>query len=348
MMNENLTESNTLEIQSQNTNKRLRFADILLIFILYSILTLILQLALIGLPRNAPNEPTTIHLTNQSINQSASQNIQQNIQDIRHIHQKTQSDIKFNIQITVGEKEITTVENLDQTPNQISIPQIDLKYTPPEKQPHPFVQLLKQDKSEFTILLLFICGVIIAPLLEEFLYRGIFTGWLIDSTKEHLPKFGFNETTTKILRVIISLSVPALLFASLHFRGNQEQSTPSREFLLILFLAMILINSLTLTIGIFYLTQIRNFTLEKIGFQMNKYPSDISMSILVSIFVIPLLLILTGILNAIFPNLVIDPFPLFFFAILLGGIFLITHRLLPCILIHALLNFTSLVILVLQ
>jgi membrane protease YdiL (CAAX protease family) len=237
----------------------------------------------------------------------------------------------------------------DQISEQIFISQPpDVKDMTPEKQPHPFVQLLKQDKSGFTILIVFLCGVIIAPLFEEFLYRGIFTGWLIDSTKEHLPRFGFNETTTKILHVIISLGVPALFFALQHFRGNQEQSVPSREFLLTLFCSMILLNLLTITIGIIYLTQIRKLALDQLGFQMNKYKSDILLSMLISVFLIPLLLILTGVLNATFPDSVIDPIPIFFLAITLGTIFLITHRLLPCILIHASLNFVSLMILVSQ
>ncbi|MDR1140746.1 MAG: CPBP family intramembrane metalloprotease [Planctomycetaceae bacterium] len=65
-----------------------------------------------------------------------------------------------------------------------------------------------------------------------------------------------------------------------------------------------------------------------------------------SILAIPPLFALTNYCKLMFPNNVIDPIPIFFLAILLGAIFIITRRILPCIIIHALLNTVSFMVIV--
>ncbi|MDR2345198.1 MAG: CPBP family intramembrane metalloprotease [Planctomycetaceae bacterium] len=209
---------------------------------------------------------------------------------------------------------------------------------------HPITQLISNDKNILTLLIVFICVVIAAPLIEEFLYRGILTGWLADSTTIYLPQLGFSNKMTKIISVILSLGFPSLYFACLHFTSTSERSN---ELLFISICAVTLSNLISFVLGVFYLTKIRNFTLEQIGFQINRLRFDILLSLAAAVLIIPPILILTGILRSIFPTFVIDPLPLFFFAIVLGGIFLKTRRLLPCIFIHAILNSTSFIILIL-
>jgi membrane protease YdiL (CAAX protease family) len=229
---------------------------------------------------------------------------------------------------------------LTQQPREIVITQSE-PIAPPQ---HPLAQLLSKDKRTSIILIVFICAVISAPLLEEFLYRGVLTGWLIESTKIYLPLLGINNKTVKILRPTIAICLPALFFASLHVSDNQDRAA---EVLIASIAAVTLANLFTLTLGIFYLVEIRKFSCDQIGFQMKYFGSDILLSILVAICVIPPLLCLTGALRLMFPALAIDPFPLFFFAVALGVVFMRTRRLLPCILIHAMLNGVSFILLVL-
>jgi membrane protease YdiL (CAAX protease family) len=200
---------------------------------------------------------------------------------------------------------------------------------------HLLVQLLSQDKRLFTILLVFIGAVITTPLVEEFLYRGVLTGWLVDSANVHLAKLGLSAKKAKFISTEIAIICPALFFAMNHTGYKNDYSV---DFLLVTIFVVTLANCITLVAGFFYLTQVRKFTYDQIGFRMDKFIFDVMVAVVVSICLIPPLLILTSVLRFMFPTLVIDPFPLFIFAVMLGAIFLTTRRLLPCVIIHAILN----------
>ncbi|MDR1483298.1 MAG: CPBP family intramembrane metalloprotease [Planctomycetaceae bacterium] len=216
------------------------------------------------------------------------------------------------------------------------------RVTAPE---HPLIQLLSRDNGFLTLFVTFICAVILAPLTEEFLYRGILTGWVAGASNVYFVNKGMSLAMAKFLSTAIAVIVPAFYFAMLHF-GNQ--SGQSVEVLFVVIISVIFSNMITIVVGLFYLVLIRDFTFERLGFWTDNFLYDIFLSFLISVFVIPPILLLTGILRNFFPEVVIDPFPLFLFAIVLGVVFLKTRRLFPCILIHVALNGVSFASLVLR
>ncbi|MDR2642209.1 MAG: CPBP family intramembrane metalloprotease [Planctomycetaceae bacterium] len=308
------------EIETQQTEKRLRFGDVFLLIIGHSVITIFF-----------------ISCITTSIVQTESHQVLQ-LHDV-----STQSKILPKEQSESDNQKVIRTGNLENSEQPLAkitvvkLPSASAETTEKASK-HPLVQLLSKDKRILTVLIVFICAVISAPLTEEFLYRGVLTGWIANSAKAYFGQLGLNNKATKIFTVILAICFPALFFATLHAGNNPEHSA---KILLATILAVTLSNFTTLAGGIYYLTKIRKFTFEQIGFQNGKLRVDILTSVLVSVLVIPPLLLLTGVLREKFPTLVVDPFPLFFFAVVLGAIFLITHRLLPCILVHAMLNYIS-------
>ncbi|MDR0391021.1 MAG: CPBP family intramembrane metalloprotease [Planctomycetaceae bacterium] len=296
---------NNHQTETQQTKKRLKFGDVFLLFVVQLVVAFFLSLSIMMCFDNYKTE-----------NMQISHNIPIN------------TTIKLNNQII----KIGNINNTENPQTKITIikPPIHTNKAPE----HPLIQLLKKDKRILTILIVFMCAVIAAPLWEEFLFRGVLITWLIDSTTEHLPKLGYNNTSTKLVSTTLAIILPASLFAIQHAGGKNENST---SILFMLIFVSMLTNFIMLAFGTFYLTIIRKFTLAQIGFQSIK-KIDIWIAFIVSIILIPIILLLTFKLREMFPELVIDPVPLFIFAIVLGIIFLITRRLLPCILMHTFLN----------
>ncbi|MDR1291225.1 MAG: CPBP family intramembrane metalloprotease [Planctomycetaceae bacterium] len=290
------------EKKSQLVNKRLRFGDVFLLIVGYFVINAIV-FSLIKIAINS-------HITSP------------------HVNQTSAIVLDFS----------KPSDFYPVAPRELSSPKIIIEpqSKPTQTTDHLIVQLLSSNKKPLIILLVFICAVISAPLAEEFLYRGVLTGWIFESAKVYLPQFGF-ENKTSIASTIVALGFPALYFALLH-GGNRNLANDD---LIHLIITALLSNFIILFVGIFYLTRVRNFTPDQIGLRMVKMRFDILIAVPISVFAIPLLFMLTTYCKTIFPDTVIDPFPIFFFAILLGTIFIITRRLLPCIIIHALLNAVS-------
>ncbi|MDR1479316.1 MAG: CPBP family intramembrane metalloprotease [Planctomycetaceae bacterium] len=337
IINDNGETTANTETTPQPKIKRLRFADVLLLIvgnIVLSVILLLITFAVISLTGYRTNQQNTVTVLHEIPEHETTTNLTG----------ENESKATDGIRLGGGDKPYQSFHEIKTYPtpahnshNQSTAQQqannID----------HPLIRLLSKDQEPLVILMAFIFAVIAAPLTEEFLYRGVLVGWLAESTKIYLPKFGCKEKDTQTLGILLALVLPALYFALLHFGSNSELTD---DIIFATFVAISLANFITLFAGIFYLTTIRNFTLEQIGFRMDKWRSDIFWAFVISIFIIPMILIFTGCLHRIFPNTVIDPIPLFFFAIVLGIIFITTHRLLPCILIHAFLNATSFTILV--
>jgi membrane protease YdiL (CAAX protease family) len=323
------------ENKSQPENKRLRFGDVFLLLFGHTAITIIILVfvmiaAKIYTENISPKKiPITYLHTNQII---------------------TDGTAGGGIKITVGDKELQPVYEFPESrdfyfgnPDELSNSKITIEPQPkPNKTTDHFIgQLLSNDKRPLTILIAFICVVISAPLIEEFLYRGVLTGWLTESAKIYLPQLGF-ENKTSIASTIVALVFPALYFAWLHAGEHKFED----DALLPMIIAMSLANFIMLFVGIFYLTKVRNFTPDQIGLQMDKMRFDILVAIAISILAIPPLFALTNYCKLMFPDNVIDPIPIFFLAILLGSIFIITRRILPCIIIHALLNTVSFMVII--
>ena len=190
----------------------------------------------------------------------------------------------------------------------------------------------------FVFWLAFFAGVIVIPISEEFLFRLIFQGFL-EKTEKHLHKNLFLALPRGAI-AIISLSA---FFALLHVRSTENDVTNldkvgdlnmlvSQMFVYLVF-HMIFVASVSL-----YLIFARNATLDDLGIRMSKITDDITIGFAAAVLIIPPIIAFISVLNTIDPKIVWDPIPIFFLSLGLGFLYFRTHRIIPGIIVHCLLN----------
>jgi membrane protease YdiL (CAAX protease family) len=185
---------------------------------------------------------------------------------------------------------------------------------------HPLSQLLEQGKKSPIILLVaFFSGVLSAPLTEEFLFRLVFQGWL----------------TKKLNNYPISIIIVSVIFALAHAGKRTVQPVDIQFYTM---LGIGIINMLLFCFGIFYLVKIRGVSVCELGFRANRILYDLSAATGIFIVSAPLILSVNLLLRNNFPDKITDPIPLFIFSIILGMLYYRTGRLLPCVVLHFLLN----------
>ncbi|MDR1923544.1 MAG: CPBP family intramembrane metalloprotease [Planctomycetaceae bacterium] len=215
-------------------------------------------------------------------------------------------------------------------------------------QVHPLERLLESSRGGgglvLVFMLVFVSAVISAPLCEEFLYRSVFVGWLRFSVWEHLLESGVGGRSAKNIGVFAAVICPAIFFAILHVGTGKKLSSDA---LFCMIFAVTLSNLTVFSAGIFYLTVLRKFTLMRLGIRVPNR-QDFFVAVVVSLLVIPPMLVLTYLLRELCPGKVVDPVPLFIFAVVLGVVFLRTKSLIPCIFAHAILNCYSFTIMLIK
>ena len=202
---------------------------------------------------------------------------------------------------------------------------------------HPIAQLLEQGAfSPVIFLVIFIIAVIIAPLVEEFLFRMLLQGWLAAKlTQCRIPY------ATGIAIVLVSC-----FFAAVHM-GNHDKIDVSP--LLTGLVMSGLFSLLIFASGIIYLTERRRVRMT--GYLFGTKPFFHSNFFVNAGYGLPAFLIIfllfgmTAVLRVLFPGMNVSPIPIFFFSLVLGVLYSRTQNLSYCILLHALLNGTSLMLL---
>jgi NADH:ubiquinone oxidoreductase subunit 5 (subunit L)/multisubunit Na+/H+ antiporter MnhA subunit len=88
---------------------------------------------------------------------------------------------------------------------------------------HPLVDLLKSDEGAVTWLLCILVAVVVAPLVEEFMYRVVLQGWMeaeVRRARRRVPKL------RRFAPGLIPVVLVSLLFAMRHFRMASEPLEP--------------------------------------------------------------------------------------------------------------------------
>jgi membrane protease YdiL (CAAX protease family) len=185
-----------------------------------------------------------------------------------------------------------------------------------------------------------IAAVVVAPILEELLFRVVLQGWL-ESVWSHRRRL--NPTLRDFPFSWFPLLMPAALFALIHFRSGREP--PSLNLMLYAFIAQIAASLLTLAVVIVVLRFGAGATAADLGWQPKKLPYDCKTAVVALIAVAPPLLLLNGALKLAIlrGNIPIapDPIPLFFLALVFGFLYRRTHRIAPSLLLHMAFNATS-------
>lgn len=203
---------------------------------------------------------------------------------------------------------------------------------------HPIVVLLAKRPGIGTFLLCLATVVVMAPIAEEFFFRLVLQGWFERIDLRFRRLFRYSGRLVGTGPVLVS----SLLFAVLHARD--VEAPPEADYLMRMLFIDMVVKGVLLVFGVFYLRRVRGATLEDLGLKLDKLPHDAGLALasFAALFV-PIYAIQWG-LNALLPDSVTDPAPLFLFALGLGYLYFRTHRIVPAILLHMIFNAAALVV----
>lgn len=204
---------------------------------------------------------------------------------------------------------------------------------------HPVIELLASNPGLFTLLFCVFVVVVVAPVVEEFLFRLVLQGWLERRERDRIRQYGIRPRIRGAMPVLLT----AILFASLHFRTAQPKLEPDR---VVELLAQVGIwNLVTLVAGVGWLRLRRGATLADLGLAPERVLSDFRLGVVTFLAIAAPIYLLQGLLHYLLSDLIApDPITLVFFAIALGVLFFRTHRITAPIALHMALNGTSLLV----
>ena len=203
---------------------------------------------------------------------------------------------------------------------------------------HDLLLVLREERNLGTLLLCLAAAVIVAPIAEEVFFRLLLQGWL-----EKLERQG--RRAARLPRGVFRGALPVLgssvAFALLHFRA--AESPPSAHAIFHRLACIMLAEFTTIAFALAWVRVRAGATAVDLGFRRGKLPGDIGLGLLAGVAVVPWLYILQFSLAYVLPKSISpDPFTLFPFAIMLGLLYYRTHRIVPSIVLHAVLNTVSL------
>lgn len=205
---------------------------------------------------------------------------------------------------------------------------------------HPLLRVLRQRPHWRTLAEALVVAVLIAPVVEEFLFRLVLQGWLEAWEARLRRRLGLQRFAEGLLPVFLTSGV----FAALHWRGAQPPT--DADALLRTFRCDAMAGVATLVFGVVCLRGLCAATLEDLGIRLAKIGSDIRLGlgafVTVAAPVYGVQVVLSLVLPAILPEPIApDPITLGLFALVLGTLYARTHRILPAITLHMALNATS-------
>jgi len=206
---------------------------------------------------------------------------------------------------------------------------------------HPAEQLLRTSDPG-AIAVSVVLAVLVAPLIEEFIFRVLLQGWLEAVwTRRRTARPELRSAPFSWLPIVL----PAALFALLHGRSGRVPLTP--EFQTLLFLVQMEAYVVTLYLAIKVLRFAAGATAADLGWKPEKLRTDAKLGLVALLAVIGPVLALQGVLTVVVKRSGIDcapdPVPLFFLALALGVLYHRTHRLAPSLVLHMAFNATSVI-----
>ncbi len=198
---------------------------------------------------------------------------------------------------------------------------------------HPLIVLLHGRHSLAGLLVCVLSAVVVAPVVEEFLFRLLLQGWL-----ERLE--GRLRRAARLpARLVGTAPVVAssLLFASMHYR--RPAPLPDADSLLKFFVLNAAAQLAVLLFGVALLRLRCGATSKDLGIQPDRLHADLRLGLAAfALVTVPVYLLQALLTVSLGPEVVPDPAPLFFLALALGFLYFRTHRLPPAIVLHAAFN----------
>lgn len=221
-------------------------------------------------------------------------------------------------------------EEADRRPAVVDVEQSDAS--------HPVARLI-QNGGLGALALAIISAAIVAPIVEEFLFRVLLQGWLERvgaAIRPRAPTFRHY-----LPRGLGPVALAAFLFAMLHFRVDAP--AVSVRFLCYALAANAVASVLVMIIAVGLLKARCGASAEDFGWQPGAFWGDVRMGLWAFLATAAPIYLLQASLAASLPAYVsVDPLTLFPVALVLGTLYFRTHRLLPAITYHMALNSVSL------
>jgi membrane protease YdiL (CAAX protease family) len=210
---------------------------------------------------------------------------------------------------------------------------------------HAIEDVLRADRSAGTWLLCGVVAVVVAPVVEEFLYRLLLLGWLEAEERRARRRIAILRSLIPGVGPVVLVS---LLFALSHFRRAGPPVEPDVLKQLIVFQAVW--GVLTLVFMLWAVRRLSGASLADLGFVRERFFADVRLGLLAcaAVFAPIMLLQYVTTLFVVPEDVAADPIPLFLLALLLGTVYYRTHRIVPAIVIHMAFNGTSLALAWLQ
>ncbi|MBN2295122.1 MAG: CPBP family intramembrane metalloprotease [Pirellulales bacterium] len=204
---------------------------------------------------------------------------------------------------------------------------------------HTIVQLFRGG-NPWMILFCVISAVVVAPIVEEFLFRVLLQGWLERMDRRLRPMLPALRRLVPwgLAPVVLSSSV----FAMVHFRvASPPMNT---RYLMWMMVGNILVGISTSLFAVLLLRFKNGATASDFGFVSGKFLHDVGLGLASAAAVVFPIFILQAVMTSILPKwIAADPLPLFCFAVALGVLYCRTHRVVASMVLHMSLNATSLV-----
>ena len=221
------------------------------------------------------------------------------------------------------------------------VPAVDAaqKAAAPIETGHPLGRVLAESRSVWPLLLGAAIAIVIAPIVEELLFRLLLQGWLESLERRlrrrlHLPR--------RLLGAA-PIAIVATLFALIHYRipePRQELST-----ILYSFNVWAIASLLTIVVLVCWLKFLAKATPVDLGVDRQKLQGDFRLGLVVMFLVlVPTFLARAAVFSA-FPSFSENPWadPLFLLplAATLGFLYYRTHRIVPAVALHMAFNAVS-------
>ena len=198
---------------------------------------------------------------------------------------------------------------------------------------HPVVRIVLEGNAALIALAGFV-AIIVAPLSEEFIFRLVLQGGLERSAMRSA------QPAARTASLTAALLLPAMLFALLHFR--EAGAARTWQYYAAMLTARAVADLLLVGLGIVWLRVIRGATLRDLGVVRLRFDRDVAVGVVaISAFIVPAYAMqyaLTALLPA---SIAPDPAAIFLLAIVWGFLYQRTHRIVPSLVSHVLLNALS-------
>jgi len=219
---------------------------------------------------------------------------------------------------------------------------------------HPIVTLIHNEPSWPNLCLVAWAATVVAPIVEEFIFRLVIQGWL-EKAERQSRRSAFARKLLKrlpprwsgMLRGVFPVLLVSLLFASLHFPAAESEPRVVVKSLV----QDSIYKTLVLAVGVAVLRVGAHATAIDFGVVRREFWRDARLGVLTFLAIAAPIFVLQGLLRYLFHDVLevsiaADPFTLVPFAVVLGILYYRTHRIVPSLALHVCLNATSLALLV--